>query len=116
MFDETVKRLDAWGMWTRAHRLEVNCSPLYRLMRANVGGVVSLPMPDDAEALKVDRCVARLKFREPVLHQVLWQYFVHQRTYHDIAEVLRYSRAKAKYLRDAAVCWIDGSLDLREAA
>lgn len=110
MLGDTVERLEAWGRWTRAHKLGGNSSPLYALMRDNVGGVVSVPLPCDDDALEIDRAVAGLKLRDPESGRAVFYYYVSGCSYRDLSAQLGVGVAKAKMLTDCGVAWIDGRL------
>jgi|GEM_PF-2080308 len=116
MLADTVERLEGWARWMRSHKLSSNCSSLYVLMKESMGGVVSMELPDDEEALLIDAAVARLKCRDRELFDVLWKYFIEGLSYLEIAEQMSCGRSRVKVLRDTAIMWVDGRLDISEAA
>lgn len=102
--------LDAWGRWLRSYQLETNCSPLYRLMRENVGSVVPDIMLGDDTALKVDALVARLiKINSEEGKAIFYCYGLAMNR-RDAARKMKISETKLKTVVRSGLRWMDGFL------
>jgi len=104
MLEDTKNRLQDWGEWVRSGGPSLGYSAVK--LAASCGGCT---VPDD-EALVVDRAVARLKRREPVLGRVLVNYYVRRWDYTMIGMEVKMSREKARVLLRSAEAWVDGRL------
>lgn len=110
MLGDTQQRLTAWAHWVRSSDSGL------RLGFSKVGlvaaGSVAMPECSDEEALAVDRAVARLLQRDPVMGEVLVMAYQYGFSLTRIARDAGIgSREKARYLLGAGEAWVDARLD-----
>jgi hypothetical protein len=106
----THELLEQWGRWIRAGRPEVlDCNSMFKL-----GSTVPNPIITDEEALIVDAIVARLLRRRPEMGRAVMLYYGRGWGLDKkVGEHLRPKRSEsaARYIRHAAVNWIDGVIE-----
>lgn len=108
--------LEAWGRWVRTWQDTPNCSPLYRLMREHVGGVVSDPVLPDDTALRVDALVARLTCKSKEEGTAIFLLYGLAMPRDAAARKMRIGETKIKMLQRAGLAWLEGFLQGLEAA
>lgn len=119
---ENQKKTDAelmlkeWGKWIRSFQYEHNCSPLYWLMRENVGGVVPDLMIGDDTALRVDALVARLLQINQEEGKAIFYCYGLAMSRHAAAKKMRVSETKLKTVVRSGLNWLDGFLHGLRAA
>lgn len=112
--------LTQWGRWSRQQVGVPRCtSPSYVLMRDNVEQMDSLPAAciTDEEALMIDRMVAVMARRWPTMASCITVYYRgFDMTMADVGKQVGLARLKVRELIIAGHAYIDGCLEMREAA
>ena len=109
---DTKYLLEQWGWW-RMHSAGIPryVSPAYALLRDNMGSTVPMGCITDDLALAVDRVVARLCIRDPMMGDCIWLHYGARLSMRRIGKLLGVGRSKVQELLGAGEAWIDGALD-----
>lgn len=112
--------LTHWGRWSRQQVGVPRCtSPSYVLMRDNVEQMDSLPAAciTDEEAMMIDRMVAVMARRWPKMARCITVYYRGlDMTMAEVGKQVGETRLKVRELIIAGHAYIDGCLEMREAA
>ena len=112
--------LTQWGRWSRQQVGVPRCtSPSYVLMRDNVEQIDSLPAAciTDEEAMMIDRMVAIMARRWPKMAQCITVYYRGlDMTMAEVGKQVNETRLKVREYIIAGHAYIDGGLEMREAA
>lgn len=112
--------LTQWGRWSRQQVGVPRCtSPSYVLMRDNVAQAGGLPDADitDDEAMMIDRMIAVMARRWPKMAQCITVYYRGMdMTMAEVGKHVGETRLKVREFIIAGHAYIDGCLEMREAA
>lgn len=109
--DETHKRLQRWGVWSRVGGGAPASSSVFIL-----GSTVPTPPMTDEEGLMIDGVVVNLAKRDSEMGEVVRMHYIKGMPDYLIAERWGCERKRVGRIRAAAVAWIDGALDSAERA
>lgn len=110
------EQLTGWAHWVRDHRLGGYTSPAYMMMRDKIGTTVGHNTMPDEDALRVDRAVARLLKRDPIMGKVLMLSYVSRLSYREVGKSVGKSHEYVRVLLRSGEAWVEGNLDFYNEA
>lgn len=112
----TAYILEQWGIWSR-ERLNIGYSKVSPMWIGRLKPAVHI-QPDilDSEAVDVDRLLAKLESKDPIMGQVTIHFYKHGCCTSYTAGQLNINRRRVDVLVGSGTAWIDAALYISRAA
>lgn len=109
--DDTIQKLDAWGIWSRDKCLPagwIGCCAV--IMNFKAGGGIGLPAISDDYIYDINAVMTKMKERKPEHYDVLYKHYVDNKSTRQIAKLLNRSNGWASEMLHSGQAWVDGAL------